>query len=83
MSDDMSPASEYYGMYHKEAVKNHELRKINAEMLEALGNLVGEQNGPPLIRYEHLWQNAMDKAQEILAKAKGESNGNSQDELQA
>ena len=38
-----------------------------ARLKDALENLMGEQNGPPLIRDAHHWKNAMDKAEQALA----------------
>ena len=41
------------------------------ELLEALQNLMDEQNGPPLIRDADTWNEAMDKAATAIAKAEG------------
>jgi len=47
-----------------------------ARLKDALENLMGEQNGPPLIRDAHHWKNAMDKAEQALAAQpqKGQEN---------
>lgn len=42
-------------------------------LLEALEDLVAVQNGPPLVRYETQWAEAMAKAEAAIAKAKGEA----------
>lgn len=45
-----------------------ELKAQNKELKEALQELVNEQNGPPLLRDEHRWTKAMEKAEELLEK---------------
>lgn len=46
------------------------LKAEKEELLDALGALADEQNGPPLIKYADQWQAAFDKATTILAKAR-------------
>lgn len=46
------------------------LKAEKTELLDALGALADEQNGPPLIKYADQWQAAFDKATTILAKAR-------------
>jgi hypothetical protein len=41
------------------------------DLLEALQDLMDEQNGPPLIRDAPQWEAAMDKARAAIAKAEG------------
>lgn len=41
------------------------------EMLEALRELLAEQNGPPLIRSESQWRAAVKRAEAAIAKAEG------------
>jgi hypothetical protein len=41
------------------------------ELVEALRDLLDEQNGPPLLRYEKQWQAAVDAARAALAKWEG------------
>jgi len=47
-------------------------RKRADELVEALEDLMAQQNGPPLSlpRHAERWQKAMDEAQSALAKAK-------------
>ena len=47
--------------------QNAQLSEQIARLKDALENLMGEQNGPPLIRDAHHWKNAMDKAEQALA----------------
>ena len=43
------------------------------DLYEALEHLQSVQNGPPLIRFEADWQEAMAKTKAALAKARGET----------
>jgi len=54
-----------------EGEANARLIAAAPELFEALGALVDEQNGPPLIRDAERWQAAMDKARTALNKAEG------------
>jgi predicted RNase H-like nuclease (RuvC/YqgF family) len=38
------------------------------ELVEALSDLLDEQNGPPLIRHQSSWQAAVDKADKLIAE---------------
>ena len=44
-------------------------------LVEALDDLMAEQNGPPLIdpRHERAWQRAMDNAAAVLARVRGDT----------
>lgn len=42
------------------------LTKLERQLFEALEDLVGEQNGPPLLRHEADWLNAMHMARGAL-----------------
>ncbi len=46
------------------------LREINAELVGALETLYDEQNGPPLVRRSAEWDDAMNRARAIIARAK-------------
>lgn len=50
-----------------------ELDEIATDLYEALEHLQSAQNGPPLIRFEADWQEAMAKTKAALAKARGEA----------
>ena len=43
-------------------------------LVEALDEMIAQQNGPPLIdpRHESAWQRAMDNANAVLARVRGE-----------
>ena len=45
------------------------------DLVEALDDLMAEQNGPPLCdpRHERAWQRAMDNATAVLARVRGET----------
>ncbi len=58
-------------LYHPENEANARLIAAAPELLRALEDLVDEQNGPPLIRYEKSWAAAMGKARSAIAKAEG------------
>ena len=45
---------------------NHHLSEENCQLRAALQDLVDEQNGAPLLRYEKQWQAAMDTARSLL-----------------
>jgi hypothetical protein len=47
------------------------LRHQHQETLEALRDLVDEQNGPPLLRYAASWQDAMKKSRAAIEHALG------------
>jgi len=50
---------------------NTDLISSAPDLLEALKELITEQNGPPLIRHKESWENAMRMAQEAINKAEG------------
>jgi len=52
-----------------ETEANARLISAAPELLEALEDLIAEQNGPPLIRDAARWQAVMDKAAVAIAKA--------------
>ena len=58
-----------------EARANARLLAAAPALVEALDDLLAEQNGPPLIdpRHERAWQRAMDNAAAILARVRGET----------
>ncbi len=69
----MSKSKDKISMYERIRISDHieELEGQVKELVEALGHLYDEQNGPPLIRDKDCWQAAMDKSQAALAKHKG------------
>jgi hypothetical protein len=41
------------------------MRKMLEKAAEALGDLIAEQNGPPLFKYEKQWNKAVKKANQV------------------
>ena len=54
-----------------ETEANARLIAAAPELLEALQELMDEQNGPPLIRDAPAWEAAMSKARAAIAKVEG------------
>jgi len=55
----------------EEACNNHDrLKALNLELVAALQGLINEQNGPPLIRDQESWMDAMAVAAAVLSKVK-------------
>ena len=50
--------------------ENKRLREHNEQLLEALQTLHDEQNGPPLLKWEEDWRNAMTMTKEALRKGR-------------
>jgi hypothetical protein len=61
--------AEFAALKAKLAKKEKDYEALMAqrdELIEALQSLYDEQNGPPLIREEKHWKEAMDKAEKAL-----------------
>lgn len=60
---------EYSRIHNKlidEEKENYDLRTKAEKLAEALENLMDVQNGPPLITYEKMWNEAMTEAKEAI-----------------
>ena len=68
-------SSDDYGPTKPVAHANAVLFAAAPDLVEALDDLMAEQNGPPLCdpRHEKAWQRAMDNAAAVLVRVRGET----------
>lgn len=62
------PPEAQYGTLEFWKARCKKVEEANAELRDILEWLVDLQNGPPLLKYEEVWNNTMDRAAKALGR---------------